>query len=46
VEAARRGDDDGGSTRWHPTEEAALVDCGGPDGLGSYKGGKGTIRLS
>jgi hypothetical protein len=32
VEAVWRGDGDGGSTRWCSTEEAAPVDCGGPDG--------------
>jgi hypothetical protein len=46
VEAARRGDVDGDSTRWRPTEEATSVDGGVPMGLDSCKGVKGTIRLS
>jgi hypothetical protein len=45
VEAARRGDGGGSSARWRPTEEAAPMDGGGPDGARQLQGGKGTIRL-
>jgi hypothetical protein len=39
VELTEEGNGGGASARWRPTEEAALVDGGGPDGARQLQGG-------
>jgi hypothetical protein len=47
VKLTEEGNIDDASARWRPTEEAASVDGGGPDGARQLQGGggKGAIKL-